>query len=71
MSEHDGGAERRAAREAALEAGRRERRQQEIDLLRKKAQEASERLRAEDANADVDVDADAAPGDSDPVLEDN
>ncbi|MEP1208786.1 MAG: AsmA-like C-terminal region-containing protein [Rhizobiaceae bacterium] len=37
-------AEKRAAREAALEAGRRERRQQELDLLREKAREAAERI---------------------------
>ncbi len=38
-------AEKRAAREAALEAGRRERRQEEIDLLRKQAKEAADRIR--------------------------
>ena len=54
-------AERRAAREAALEAGRRERRQQEIDLLRKKAQEAADRLRLDDAGVT----------DDEPVAQDN
>ena len=38
-------AEKRAAREAALEAGRRERRQEEIDLLREQAKEAADRIR--------------------------
>ena len=38
-------AEKRAAREAALEAGRRARRQEEIDLLREEAKEAAERIR--------------------------
>ncbi len=38
-------AENRAAREAALEAGRRARRQEEIDLLRERAKEAAERIR--------------------------
>ena len=40
-------AEQRAAREAALEAGRRERRQNEIDLLRKQAAEAARRIQLE------------------------
>ena len=38
-------AEKTAAREAAQEAGRREMRQQQIDLLRKKSLEAADRLR--------------------------
>ena len=50
-------AEKRAAREAALEAGRRERRQEEIDLLRKQAQEAAERIRLEKYDDDATDDA--------------
>jgi len=41
-------AEKRAARESALEAGRRARRQEEIDLLRAQAKEAAERIRLDD-----------------------
>ncbi|MEP0941809.1 MAG: AsmA family protein [Rhizobiaceae bacterium] len=54
-------AEKRAAREAALEAGRRERRQEEIDLLREQAKEAADRIRLETYDDATTVDGEAAP----------